>query len=137
MSDNELLALAGKTAGWKGHRSKHGYWHLEDPQGKQSEECIGWPSFDPFTGQKLPESTFADALAEAGWHPLTDDGDALRLKRVVLLWCKKNVQIAHSNPTIYAHVSHMQWTFTDPEIGMDVFRIRLVECAAEIGKLLP
>jgi hypothetical protein len=78
-TDRELLERAARAAGWKGWRSKHGYWNLSSPDGQPHTCCVGWPTFDSSTGEKLPEPTFADALTEGGWTPLVDDGDALRL----------------------------------------------------------
>lgn len=79
MEDRELLERAAKAAGWKGWRSKHGYWNLESPDGVAHTCCTGWASYDASTGEKLPEPTFDDALAEAGWNPLIDGADALWL----------------------------------------------------------
>jgi hypothetical protein len=79
MTDRELLAAAAKAAGWKGWRSKHGYWNVTRPDGTSLVCCNHLMPFDSYTGDKLPEPTCADAIAESGWNPLTDDGDALRL----------------------------------------------------------
>ena len=79
MSDRELLELAAKAAGWTGWQSKHGYWNLTSPEGEDSTHCHHWNAYCPDTGEKLREPTFADAIAQTNWNPLTDDGDALRL----------------------------------------------------------
>ena len=79
MEDRELLEAAAKAAGWRGWRSKHGYWNIDGPDGKAHTCCANWASYSASTGEKFPEPTFADALAEVGWNPLDDDGDALRL----------------------------------------------------------
>ena len=79
MTDRELLEAAAKAAGWKAWRSKHGYWNVESPDGKAHTCCNGWASYSDTNGDKLPDATFGDALAEVGWHPFDDDGDALRL----------------------------------------------------------
>lgn len=79
MTDRELLELAAKAAGWIGWRSKHGYWNINDPDGTAQTCCTNWPIYSASTGERLLEPTFADALSEAGWNPLDDDGDALRL----------------------------------------------------------
>jgi hypothetical protein len=79
MTDRELLELAAKAAGWIGWRSKHGYWNINDPDGTAQTCCTDWPIYSASTGERLLEPTFADALSEAGWNPLDDDGDALRL----------------------------------------------------------
>lgn len=78
-TDKTLLELAAKAAGWTGWRSKHGYWNLESPEGEKSSHCHDWLPYDAYTGEKLSEPTFSDALNSEGWNPLTDDGDALRL----------------------------------------------------------
>ena len=90
-TDRELLEAAAKAAGWKGWRSKHGYWNLESPEGKAHTCCTGWPSYSATNGEKLPEPTFGDALAEVDWNALTDDGDALRLA------CKLKLNIAQGD----------------------------------------
>jgi hypothetical protein len=79
MTDKELLEMAAKAAGWTGWRSKHGYWNVTSPEGRSSTHCHHWNSYCPDTGKKLREPTFADAISETNWNPLTDDGDALRL----------------------------------------------------------
>lgn len=79
MTDRELLELAAKAAGWTGWQSKHGYWNVTSPEGENSTHCHDWNSYCPDTGKKLRQPTFADAIAETDWNPLTDDGDALRL----------------------------------------------------------
>ena len=68
MTDEELLELAAKAAGWTWWQSKHGYWNVTSPEGKTESCCVGWDA-----------STIDDAFMEIGWNPLTDDGDALRL----------------------------------------------------------
>lgn len=78
MTDRELLEKAAKAAGITGWQSKHGYWNMKDIDGKDVVCCSSWPKFDPNTGEAL-NPTFASALLELGWSPLTDDGDALRL----------------------------------------------------------
>jgi hypothetical protein len=79
MTDKELLELAAKAAGWTWWRSKHGYWNLTAPDGRQYDACHNWPAFDASTGEKLAEPTVYDALIEAGFDPENNDGDALRL----------------------------------------------------------
>jgi hypothetical protein len=79
VDDRELLELAAKAAGWTGWQSKHGYWNVESPEGEKTTHCHNWNAYCPNTGEKLREPTFADAIAETNWNPLTDDGDALRL----------------------------------------------------------
>ena len=79
MTDRELLEAAAKAAGWSGWKSKHGYWNVKSPEGDDFICCNNWFAYNPDSGDKLPISTFADALTEIGWHPLEDDGDALRL----------------------------------------------------------
>jgi hypothetical protein len=78
-TDKELLELAAKAAGWTGWRSKHGYWNVESPEGEKSTHCHHWSAYCSNTGEKLKEPTFADAIADTNWNPLTDAGDALRL----------------------------------------------------------
>jgi hypothetical protein len=79
MTDRGLLEAAARAAGWEGWRSKHGYWNLTSPEGAKHVCCNYWPAYDESTGEKLQEPGMADALVEAGWNPITDDGDALRL----------------------------------------------------------
>ena len=78
-TDREMLEMAAKAAGWTGWRSKHGYWNVESPEGDKQTCCTGWEPYDRWSGEKLPEPTFADALSEAGWSPLTDYSDAMEL----------------------------------------------------------
>ena len=79
MTDREQLELAAKAAGWTWWFSKHQYWKLTAPDGRQYDACHNWPAFDASTGKKLPESTVYDALIEVGFDPENDSGQALRL----------------------------------------------------------
>lgn len=127
MTERELLELAAKAVGWTGWRSKHGYWNVTSPEGERSTHCQYWNAYCPDTGEKLREPTFADAIAETNWNPLTDDGDALRLA-VKLKIC---VDI-HENGHCYAGDDVMV-----VEEGTDSYaatRRAIVRAAAEIGK---
>jgi len=79
MTDRELLELAAKAAGWSCWQSKHGYLNVTDPHDNKHVCCRDWVPFDAYSGEKTNEPTLRDAVAELGWNPLIDDGDALRL----------------------------------------------------------
>ena len=140
MTDKELLELAAKAAGWTGWQSKHGYWNVESPEGEKTTCCNYWNAYCPDTGEKLKEPTFADAIYETGWNPLTDDGDALRLA------VKLNLDITHSwsivngddkYPMASIHVSYNNETFVYELKEADPYaatRRAIVRAAAEIGK---
>lgn len=137
MTDRELLELAAKAAGWTGWRSKHGYWNLESPEGEKSSHCHGWNAYCPDTGEKLQEPTFADAIADTGWNPLTYDGDALRLAVKLKLtmqqnfagvFCYDNPDFADKSQTM---IEAYEDTRNDPYVAT---RRAIVRAAAEIGK---
>jgi len=123
MTDRELLELAAKAAGWTWWRSKHGYWNLTAPDGRQYDACHNWPAFDASTGEKLAEPTVYDALIEAGFDPENNDGDALRLA----------VKLRINVEPVY--VWHGPWTnggtLEDPYAAT---RRAIVRAAAEIGR---
>lgn len=131
MTDRELLELAAKAAGWTGWRSKHGYWNVTSPDGESSTKCHGWASYDQYTGDKLNDPTFADAIAETNWNPLTDDGDALRLAvklKIDITQFSEGVR-ADSAGTDDYYVPHDQ----DP---YEATRRAIIRAAAEIGKAM-
>lgn len=91
-SDDQLnAAFAEKVAGWTYWQSKHGHYHVTDPNGKHGEPAYGWPKYDESTGKKfvrhwtdgveLPRFTqsadavlpFVSKLKEVGIHYA--DGD--------------------------------------------------------------
>lgn len=145
MTDKELLELAAKAAGWTGWRSKHGYWNLESPEGKKSSHCHDWLPYDAYTGEKLSDPTFADAINSEGWNPITDDGDALRLAVKLRLTIKHDEDNA-----VLAGISQDQsgaptldrkgpwfwkeWTFGTSQYAAT--RRAIVHAAAEIGKAM-
>jgi hypothetical protein len=137
MTDRELLELAAKAAGWTWWRSKHGYWNLTAPDGRQYDACHNWPAFDASTGEKLAEPTVYDALIEAGFDPENNDGDALRLA------VKLSINIEHSR--ILAGKPHGVncWPvgrgdcgYTETDIGdyLAATRRAITRAAAEIGR---
>lgn len=79
MTDLEITRLCAEAMGWKGWRSKHGYWNITDPEGNDSVRCNGWLPFDAYTGDKLPEPTLSNALAECGYDHLHDDAQCMAL----------------------------------------------------------
>ena len=133
MTDRELLELAAKAAGWTGWQSKHGYWNLTSPEGEDSTHCHHWNAYCPDTGEKLREPTFADAIAQTNWNPLTDDGDALRL--AVKLEIAVN---PYAGKTVVANedikwLGHEKWDCHDDN-ACAATRRAIVRAAAEIGK---
>jgi hypothetical protein len=138
MDDRTLLELAAKAVGWRGWRSKHGYWNVERPDGTSQSCCQGWMSFDPSTGQKLPKPALSDALVEAGFDPLTDDGDALRLAVTLGLM----VQIAPEHRMATAMLGTLiiateMATAERIEVVPALTRRAIVRVAADIGKAMP
>jgi len=137
-ADKELLELAAKAAGWKWWRSKHGYWNVIDENFDETTCCHGWPKFDAFTGEALPESTPADALAECDWDPLADNGDALRL--AVKLRLEMYQSLNCGLWTVFVGYSkNGRIVYVAEQAGDDVFsatRRAIVRAAAEIGKTL-
>jgi hypothetical protein len=79
MTDRELLELAAKADGWSCWQSKHGYLNVTDPRDNKHVCCRDWVPYDAYSGEKANTPTLTDAVAELGWNPLIDDGDALRL----------------------------------------------------------
>ena len=79
MTDQELLEFAAKAAGWSCWQSKHGYLNVTDPHDNKHVCCRDWVPFDAYSGEKTNAPTLVDAVADLGWNPLIDDGDALRL----------------------------------------------------------
>jgi hypothetical protein len=135
MTDKELLELAAKAAGWTGWRSKHGYWNVESPEGEKSTHCHHWSAYCSNTGEKLKEPTFADAIADTNWNPLTDDGDALRLA------VKLNLEVSFDNepdgPIVCVDSSFIDIPYMIEDLGKDPYtatRRAIVRAAAEIGK---
>ena len=126
MTDRELLEAAAKAAGWKGWRSKHGYWIATDPEGKAYTCCKDWASYSSSTGEKYPEPEFGDAMLEVGWNPLTDDGDALRLA----------VKLGFINPGQWPNpslVAAEEWAETGSIDWYAATRRAIVRAAAAIG----
>lgn len=80
MDDLTATRLCAEAMGYKGWRSKHGYWYVTLPDGGKDEVCCEhWAAYDPSTGEKLREPTFDDALIEVGYMPLTDDTQCMAL----------------------------------------------------------
>lgn len=132
-TDIELLELAAKAAGWTGWRSKHGYWNVTSPDGEDRVCCHYWNTYCPSTGEKLQEPTFADAIEETNWNPLTDDGDALRLA----VKLKLLVVVAKWSSSATDGGFNMELTQTFHEDFEDPYaatRRTIVRAAAEIGK---
>jgi len=135
MTDRELIELAAKAAGWTWWRSKHGYWNLTAPDGRQHDACHNWPAFDASTGEKLAEPTVYDALIEVGFVPLTDDGDAVRLavKLKLDVFFHPSYVEAHiaggRNPPIH-HIARELYD-ADPYAAT---RRAITKAAAEIGR---
>jgi hypothetical protein len=139
MSDRELLELAAKAAGWTWRKSKHGYWNVTDPDGKQASCCGEWLKFDPYNGNKLAEPTPADALVEFGWNPLADDGDALRLAVKLGLTIQRGASVyVYDNPDFnddgFTGLEICELTTKDPYAAT---RRAIVRAAAEIGRAMP
>lgn len=133
MTDRELLELAAKAAGWTGWRSKHGYWNINDPDGTAQTCCTNWPIYSASTGERLLEPTFADALSEAGWNPLMDDGDALRLA------VKRSISVDPRSDAVVALSEDGKYLAMEIGCGDSLFvatRRAIVRAAAEIGASL-
>ena len=131
MTDRELLELAAKSAGWTGWQSKHGYWNIESPEGEKSTHCHSWTSYDPYTGERLQEPTFGDAIADANWNPLTDDGDALRLA------VKLGLQVFQTKYYVRCGRKTIEMPIEESKRDQDHYaatRRAIVRAAAEIGK---
>lgn len=79
MTDLEIVKKCAEKMGYSGWQSKHGYWNLKDPEGQDHVCCSGWNKFDPYSGEKIPEPTFNDALYSLGYEPLHDDAQAMAL----------------------------------------------------------
>ena len=131
MTDKELLELAAKAAGWTGWRSKHGYWNLESPEGEKSSHCHDWLPYDAYTGEKLSDPTFADAINSEGWNPITDDGDALRLAVKLRLHVSVFADAIGIGTPERGYVE-TKWV-DDPYAAT---RRAIVRAAAEIGKAM-
>lgn len=137
MTDEELLELAAKAAGWTWWRSKHGYWNLTSPEGNEHTACQNWSAYDPYTGAKLTEPTAANALREIGFDPENDDGDALRLAiklrmRIATPTTDTDCAIAGCGDVRGVHVK----AYSEDEIT-DIYaatRRAITRAAAEIGK---
>jgi hypothetical protein len=127
MNDRELLEKAAKAAGFHGWQSKRGYWNMTTPDGESIVCCANWPKFDPNTGEEL-NPTFAAAVAELNWNPLTDDGDALWLA------VKLNMAVSiHDNHcTACAQLGEMQTVKDMPTA--EATRRAIVRAAAAIGE---
>ena len=137
MTDRELLELAAKAAGWTGWQSKHGYWNLTSPEGESSTHCHHWNAYCPDTGEKLREPTFADAIAQTNWNPLTDDGDALRLavKIGIRDYFGIEVQKTCAQATCFEPWEHCEFEYHgDNQDPYAATRRAIVRAAAEIGK---
>jgi hypothetical protein len=136
--DRELLALAAKAAGWTGWQSKHGYWNLTSPESEDSTHCHHWNAYCPDTGEKLREPTFADAIAETDWNPITDDGDALRLAVKLGVTIYTNIRTAYvfyGNHPINADEREITATEEPGDDPYAATRRAIVRAAAEIGKV--
>lgn len=109
MNDKELLELAAKAAG--------GLVYVEE---------MGWIHED------------ADGNRGAWWHPLDDDGDALRLavKLNFDLWnsdnCKSISAGVFPDDDIFKAKLHTEWKNTDSYAAT---RRAIVRAAAEIGRM--
>lgn len=79
MTDLELVMKCAEKMGYSGWQSKHGYWNVKDPDGGDHICCNGWNKYDPYSGEKLLEPTFSDAIAQLDYNPLTDDAQAMAL----------------------------------------------------------
>ena len=136
MTDRELLELAARAAGWSGWRSKHGHWIIESPDGYKTVCCEHWQAFDGNTGEKQPEPTFADAMSEANWSPLTDDGDALRLavKLGMKVMSDTGASMASATTELWSDEGYCEGFSMDPCAAT---RRAIVRAAAEIGKAMP
>jgi hypothetical protein len=109
MTDKELLALAAKAAGMK---------VLRDPNGVL-RDCTGMhPSMNIFAGEV--------------WHPLTDDGDALRL--AVLLGM--NINVVASGVFVSRYESEPVIAEKSDQDIYAATRRAIVRAAAEIGKAM-
>ncbi len=132
MIDRELLELAAKAAGFKWWQSKHGYWNVKYPDGKEQSCCVGWAKFDQNTGEKLPEPTIADAIEECGWNPFISDGAALRLA------VKLGMRLELDKEWKRSHVQQIpngEWvTFPHFDAPYAATRRAIVSAATEIGK---
>jgi hypothetical protein len=132
MTDRELLELAAKAAGWAGWQSKHGYWNVESPDGEKTTHCHRWNAYCPDTGEKLKEPTFADAIADTNWNPLTNDGDALRL--AVKLGLGISIPLSNKRTdvvTFSGPITSVIEAHGDPYAAT---RRAITRAAAEIGK---
>jgi hypothetical protein len=103
MTDKELLELAAKAAGIE----------------------LKWMT-------QLGNGAKPDERFISNWHPLTDDGDALRLAvklKLEIEWWKTGVNVSHPiyAPMPIEHLENDQYAAT---------RLAIVRAAAEIGKTL-
>jgi hypothetical protein len=135
MTDRELLELAAKAAGWSCWQSKHGYLNVTDPHDNKHVCCRDWVPFDAYSGEKTNEPTLSDAVAELGWNPLIDDGDALRLAVQLGLFIDIYDTEVMAGWVVDEDSSSME-TLNQPK-GNDPYaatRRAIVEAAAAIGK---
>jgi len=131
VTDRELLELAAKADGWSCWQSKHGYLNVTDPHDNKHVCCRDWVPFDAYSGEKNNAPTLTDAVAEIGWNPLIDDGDALRLAVKLGLRIEINTQVLGDTLVISEFYDHVQCHNGDPYAATR----RAIACAAaEIGK---
>jgi hypothetical protein len=133
MTDRELLELAAKAAGWTGWQSKHGYWNLTSPEGETSVRCSEWTDwhrYDPDTGKLREGPTFADAISETDWSPLTDDGDALRLA------VKLEIDLCYGANYVIAD-GVQEPTVNNANDPCSATRRAIVRAAVEVGRVEP
>jgi hypothetical protein len=138
MTDREMLELAAKAAGWTGFQSKHGYWRLEASDGTIYNVYQGRGGYCPNTGVALEPPTMAEALLEAGWDPLNDDGDALRLavKLDMQIWRNTGGTVSAMPPGDVIGF----WNRLKDDVAPDpcaAYRRAIVRAAAAIGESMP
>ena len=119
----DLLTRAAIKIGWKGWQSKHGYWNVTDPEGKDYVCCNYHTKFDPYTGEQYPEPTLADAIIETGWQPHLDDGDCLRLAVALDITIARGVAMRSINGEMKV--------FTFPPKDLPELRMAVLRAAAE------
>ena len=138
MTDKEILELAAKAAGITGWQSKHGYWNMTDVTGDIVVCCNAWGKFNSETGE-AQNPTFADAVEELAWHPLTDDGDALRL--AVKLADRITIRQINYQNKIEVRIRSKTWKTVEVFCNQytdkyEATRRAIVRAAAEIGKAM-
>lgn len=116
MTDRELLELAAKAAGIKGH-----YATLD--------EFPGWMTVHDGEGIYYTSSQ--------AWNPLSDDGDALRLAVKLSIYIQPFTEA--QTPSVFARSINKIGTEQVLPLGDDpcgAVRRAIVRAAAEIGKIM-